>query len=166
MMIPVLPVRPSPLSQHRLRRFLAIGPLATRPTATGGDAWFVGIEELLDRADVSGAKMQCLENGARTRAGLHEAVDDEKAPRRLVGVLLRRQAGVGQMDIGEAIIALAPGFRGARDITDNRRRYRLAIRSGQQRQQPRFLASQALQSAGSVRRNHYRARSQQQTLGC
>src|ERR1700682_4868139 len=91
-------------------RFLAVGPLTARPAAACRDARLVGIEKLLDRVDVSAAKMKCFENGARTRAGLHEAVDDKKAPRRVVGVLRRRQTGMGQMDIGEAIIALTPGF--------------------------------------------------------
>ena len=89
------------------------------PAATSRDAWLVRIEELLDRVDVSAAKMQRFEDGARTRSGLHEPVDDEKTPRRLVGVLQRRQTGMGQMDIGETVVALTPSLRSALDIAEH-----------------------------------------------
>jgi hypothetical protein len=76
------------------------------------------------------------------------------------------QPRMRQMDIGETIVAFAPRFRGALDIAQHRGRYCPAISGGQQRQHPCFLALQASQSAGSVRRDQHRARSQHQTLRC
>ena len=104
-----------------------VRPLSARPAAASGDARLVGIEELLDRVDVCRGNAKRLKDHARTRARLHEAVDDEKALRRVAGVFQLTQSGVRQMDIGEAIIALTPGFRRTFDIAEHRRRDRLAI---------------------------------------
>jgi hypothetical protein len=54
-------------------------PLAARPAASSWDARLVRIEKLDDRVDVRVAKTESLEDGARTCASLHEAVDHEEA---------------------------------------------------------------------------------------
>ena len=110
--------------------------------------------------------MKSFKDSARTRARLHEAVDDEEATRRFVWVLQLAQPRMRQMDIGEAIVALTPSLRGAFDIAQHRGRNGLAISRRQQRQHPCFLALQALQPARTIGRNQHRARSQHQTLRC
>ena len=81
-----------------------------------------------------------------------------------MSVLQLRQPRVGQMDVGEAIVALAPGFRRTFDISEHRRRDRSAVGCRQQRQNSRFLAFQALQPVRAVCRNQNSASSQHEAL--
>jgi hypothetical protein len=69
-----------------------------------------------------------------------------------------------QMNVSEAIVALAPTFRSALDITQHRGRYCFAVTSGQQRQHPRFLAFQASEPARTVGRDQHGTGSQYESL--
>jgi hypothetical protein len=68
------------------------------------------------------------------------------------------------MNVSETIVAIAPTFRSAFDIAQHSGRYCLAVSSGQQRQDPRFLAFQAYEPARTVGREQHGTGPQHKSL--
>jgi hypothetical protein len=58
-----------------------------------------------------------LENGARTNPSLHRSVGDDEPPCRRSEIGRRLQSGMRQMDVGKTVVADAPRFAGALDIS-------------------------------------------------
>jgi hypothetical protein len=90
--------------------------LATGTAASGryaGLPWIV----LFDGADGGTTGLQRLENGARTNPSLHRSVRDDEPPCRRSEIRRRLQSGMRQMDVGKTVVADAPRFAGALDIS-------------------------------------------------
>lgn len=135
-------------------------PFTARPAAAGRHARLCGIVDFLDRVDVSRIEIQRFEEGAGTATSLQESFGEEKAAPRLVSVLQRGQAGMREMNVREAIVTVAPSFRGASDIAKYRGRHGFAVGGGQQRQHARLLPIEACEPARSVSRDQHGAGTQ------
>jgi hypothetical protein len=75
-----------------------------------------------------------MQHGARARAGLHEGIDDKKPARCFGSVVRLGQARVRKMNVGEAIVALAPGFRGTFNMAQDREGDGLAVSRREKRE--------------------------------
>jgi hypothetical protein len=67
------------------------------------------------------------------------------------------QTGMREINVGEAIVSLAPGVSGTRNIAKHRRRHGFAMSGGQQRQHSRLLPVEACKPARSVGRDQHSA---------
>jgi len=112
------------------------------------------VVKFFDGVDECRIESKRFKDGARTRTSLQERVGNEKPPPCLARIVERGKACMREGDIGEAIVALAPGLGGAFDIAQHSRRYRPAISGRQQRQHTQFVTIDALQPARLLSRQH------------